>query len=221
MSQQNALFWALLVILSFPLLIIWTFLGWILTSSPRICAVVAIILVTYTTGMASLYIWDQYLFLQYLCFLILFIFCFVYRSTTRIFRLSFLSFLILIQLSLHFLLLTNHEFSYRILLASWVSLLSSCNIVIVLLNLWLPVSEVNFLRDEGRFLESRCDRKLVRMLIASLGTIEVTDESSNGNDAAIIQKSKPILVLLHGYGGCNAQWVDCLAKLQSRSFILF
>jgi pimeloyl-ACP methyl ester carboxylesterase len=218
-------FWGLwtLTALSSPLLLTWTFFGWIWTSSPRICAVVSFILSSYLIGIASLY--DTYLSLisQYLSFLLLFLYCFIYRSTTRLFRFAFLSLILLFQTSQ---LLSLHFVQYapsRITLASDLTLFVSLNIVVVLLNLWLPASEMKFLQVEEQFLQSRCDRKLIRILVASLGTIQVTDEviddTNREEDLVLIDNtvSKPILVLLHGYGGYNAQWADCLSKLQTRS----
>jgi hypothetical protein len=212
--------WSLAVISS-PLLLVWTFLGWILTSSPRICAVVSFIISSYLTGISSLYHTSLSLISQYLSFLLLFTYCFIYRSSTRIFRFTFLSFILLFQisqlLSLHF-----QSAPSRVILASSLTLIASFNIVIVLLSLWLPASEINFLKVEEQFLQSRCDRKLIRMLVASLGTIEVTDESNDQEEDLVIvnEITKPILVLLHGYGGCNAQWVECLSLLQTRSHSL-
>jgi hypothetical protein len=200
-----------------PLIMLWTFLGWIFTASPRVCAVITLTLSTYLTGLASLYHYNPFLLFQYFSFLLLFLYCFVYRSTTRIFRFSFLS-LILLSQSLLFFFLSQPISPFRVFLASSLTFSSSLTIVIVLLNLWLPASEVDYLRAEDLFLQSRCNRKLNKMLVASLGTIEVTDEFTSPAVSPLTPNrlSKPILVLLHGYGGCNAQWVECLSRLQSR-----
>lgn len=153
----------------------------------------------------------------------LFIYCFLYRSSTRFFRVTFLSFILLFQLSQYLSLLSFQFTQSRVLLASFVTFIASLNIVIVLFNLWLPASEIKFLNIEEQFLQSRCDRKLIRMLVASLGTIEVTDEPNDQEeDIVIVNKvTKPILVLLHGYGGCNAQWAECLSMLQRRSHTIY
>jgi hypothetical protein len=221
--MKRWLFFAVVVLslLLLPLLIIWSFLGWIFTASPRVCAIIAFSLSTYLTGMASLYFYNEFMILQYSSFLLLFVYCFVYRSTTRLFRFSFLSLILLFQLILFTCFLSQPSIPFRIFLASCLTLSSSCNIVIVLLNLWLPATEVEYLRAEELFLQSRCNRKLNKMLVASLGTIEVTDEftSAARSPLSVTRVTKPILVLVHGYGGCNAQWVECLSHLQSR-FVL-
>lgn len=233
----------------FPFLLIffWTFLGWLLTSTPLISSFFSFLLIFFFIGISSLYNLNELLLFQLLLFLCLFLFTFIYRSFTKRFKVIFLLFIIILQCYFYYkiqLQLQNYynyynnynnystSINYKKLIytiqlecfSSFLTMILTFVNCCILLNLWLPITETSFIIAEENFLQSRCKNRIVRMIVASLGTFEVIDEYvhsnnyNNHNNKLLLEdiSSKPIIVLLHGYGGFNAEWVECLSQLQKR-----
>ena len=229
-SLLTSTLYVIIIVMLLPLLLIWTLLGLLLTISPDVCSTLALSTITLLFLFSELLHHSNCLLLEYILFLPIIVFAFQYRKCTRLFRRVCCGILFVLSLGLTIVVnMTSPNMGTPIV--SFITLCAIANISIVSLNLWVPTSDTSLLKAQETLVAHHCDRKVVHLMVAGLGTIEVLDEYKPEEDETEVniltdieidkleaQPSRPVLVLVHGYGGCNGDWAGALSMLQQRYY---
>ena len=249
MERLSFLFLFFLFLFLSPLLFFWSFFGYIFTLS-NFKSFFFLIFFNFLLFFYFFLSFNFFIFLQNFFLLIFFFFYyFFYYFFSLKFKIFFLFFIFFIQFFFYiFYIFYEKEKNLKKIenfkgksdfsdVISLILLILTGINCLILFNFWLPITNITFLIHEEKFIIKRCKNRVIRMIVASLGTFEVTNKlnelisphplpppptatitTTQNNRSSHDNLTKPILVLLHGYGGCNAQWVECLTSLQERSF---
>jgi hypothetical protein len=230
------------IIVALPVILAWTVLGLILTISPEVCSTVTLSVITILFLYSEFYYFSEYLLLEYFLFLPIIVFSFLYRMFTRKFKYITCIILFIAALAVSVIVdLTIANNATRVV--SFLTLFAIANVSVVSLSLWVPATDTGLLKAQEVYVGMQCDRKVNHLMVAGLGTIKVLDEyvpeedeeeevnivgldrssdefinsyQNGGMGDGSGSGQRPVLVLVHGFGGCNGDWAGALSVLQQR-----